>query len=120
MDSRDQFRTSSEVGFGIVRSGRFGNTGVNPGLSRNCDQGVNLHYATARMSWKAEASDDLGARTPSVPTVHEDGGIMTIVSGTAPAIQPIRVPVRGWIAAAIALLAAYLMLQENRVLLAGG
>ena len=37
---------------------------MNPGLSRNCHRGANLHDATARTGWKAEGSADPGARTP--------------------------------------------------------
>ena len=42
----------------------FGNTGANPGLSRNCHRGADLHDVTARTGWKAGASVDPGARTP--------------------------------------------------------
>lgn len=49
-----------------------GNTGANPGLSRNCHQGATLHDVTAH-GWKTEASIDLGARTPASHSDHEDG-----------------------------------------------
>jgi hypothetical protein len=43
---------------------------------------------------------------------------MTAVSGTAPGIEPIRLPALAWIVAAISLFGAYLMLQENGALFA--
>jgi iron complex transport system substrate-binding protein len=47
-----------------------GNTGANPGLSRNCDREVNSQTPRPRCGWKVGGIVDPGARTPIGATKH--------------------------------------------------
>ena len=82
-----------------------GNTGANPGLSRNCHRGATLHHATA-CGLEGGGEHRSGSQDTGGPREPRGWRKPMVAPQTAPAssTQPLYVPLAAWLAVAVAAL----------------